>query len=429
MLLLSPSCGYIMVVEAEGIMLVKEICAFITATVSVLMAYFAVYYVIGFLARTRAYPETDKRRRFAIITAARNEERVIGNLLKTLREQDYPAELFDIFCVADNCTDNTASIAREGGAHVYERFDPSRARKGYALEFLFKNIERDHGIASYDAYVFFDADNLVEGDFLTQMNRALESGADVVTGYRMASNFGENFIAAAYGVHFMRSSAFSHRPRALLGLSTHIAGTGFAVKSDLLTEGWKYFSLTEDTDFTMSVVSRGKKIAYCEEARFYDEQPTTMKIAVRQRLRWQKGRLVCFFKYSSLLIKGVFTKKGRKALSCYDMFFYLFPKSLFNFVMALVAFFASLSAFNAGGVLSSVASAYASFALIGALTVVRELKNIPIRGARLVWYVLLFPWFDLVALPLSLVSLCMRVKWKPIPHEGKVKNEEKTACR
>ena len=72
-------------------MLVKEICAFITATVSVLMAYFAVYYVIGFLARTRAYPETDKRRRFAIITAARNEERVIGNLLKTLREQDYPA--------------------------------------------------------------------------------------------------------------------------------------------------------------------------------------------------------------------------------------------------------------------------------------------------------------------------------------------------
>ncbi len=402
---------------------IKEICAAVSAVLGIFMAYFAVYYIIGIFARPKVYPESDKKRRFAVIVAARNEERVIADLLESLNAQDYPAELFDVYCVADNCTDSTARIARGYGASVYERFEPSRARKGYALEYLFRRIDACFGIESYDAYVFFDADNIAESGFLTEMNRALDSGADVVTGYRMARNFGDNFISAAYGIHFLRSSAFSHRPRSALGLSTHVAGTGFAVKSELLAEGWRYFSLTEDTEFTMASVSLGKKIAYCESARFYDEQPVTLKIALRQRLRWQKGRLTCFFGYFAPLIKGIFTKTGKSALSCYDMFFYLFPKSLFNFVLSLVAFFASLSAFDACGVLGSVGTAYISFALIGAATVIRERKNVPVRGKKLLWYIIAFPWFDLVALPLSVISLFIRVKWKPIPHRGETKDK------
>lgn len=397
---------------------IKELCAAVSAVLGLFMAYFGVYYVIGFIARPRFCREATKNRRFAVIVAARNEEEVIADLLESLNSQDYPAELFDVYCVADNCTDGTASIARMCGASVYERFEPSRARKGYALEYLFSKIDACFGIASYDAYVFFDADNIAERSFLREMNRALDEGADVVTGYRMARNFGDNFISAAYGIHFLRSSAFSHRPRSVLELSTHVAGTGFAVKSELVAKGWRCFSLTEDTEFTMAAVSRGNKIAYCESARFYDEQPITLKIAIRQRLRWQKGRLDCFFRYSASLVKGIITKKGKSAFSCYDMFFYLLPKSLINFAVSLVAFFASFRTFDARDLLFSFCSAYISFALIGAATVMREQKNVPVRGKKLILYIIAFPWFDMIALPLSVVSLFVNVKWKPIPHRG-----------
>lgn len=408
---------------------IKEICAAVSAVFGFLMSYFALYYFVGTLCRRKKYPEATVMRRFAVIIAARNEERVLGALLESLRLQDYPKELFDVFCVADNCSDGTARIAWEGGAAVYERFEPARARKGYALEFLFRKIDDCFGISSYDAYVFFDADNTAERDFLTQMNRALDGGADIVTGYRMASNFGDNYVSAAYGIHFLRSSAFSHRPRSLLGLSTHVAGTGFGVKSELLAEGWQWFSLTEDTELTAWAVSRGKRIEYCEDARFYDEQPTSFRISVRQRIRWQKGRLFCFFRYAPALVAGIFTKRGKRALSCYDMFFYLFPKSLFNFLLAVAAFFSALPSFDSRGFISSCVTACLSFAAIGALAVIRERKSLPRCGAMLAVYILLFPWFDLIALPLSVISLFMRVKWKPIPHTGGMEKKSVFTCK
>ena len=124
-------------------------------------------------------------------------------------------------------------------------------------------------------------------------------------GYRNTKNFSQNIISASYGIHFMRSSFFLHRPRSLLRMSTHIAGTGWAVKSSLLRNGWHCTYLTEDTQFTMDSIINGKKIEFCEAAEFYDEQPHEIQVAVRQRIRWIKGRLACFISAAPRLLSGI----------------------------------------------------------------------------------------------------------------------------
>ena len=398
----------------------KLVCRVLTGIFTPLMAYWVVYYILGSFKKGKAYGSTVHERRFGIVIAARNEEAVIGKLLDSINAQTYNKEKIRVFVAADNCTDNTAEICRKKGAEVWERHEPQKARKGYALEFLFDKIEKKYGIAAFDAYLFFDADNLLTPNFIAEMNKAYESGADIITGYRNALNFGENFISAAYGIHFLRSNAFSHRPRSLLNISTHVAGTGFAVRSELLLGGWHFYSLTEDTEFTLFSVAAGKRIEYCEKAEFFDEQPTSVKIMLRQRLRWQKGRLFCFFRYAPKLISGLFS--GKNKLSCYDMFFYIYPKSMFCAFISLIYTAALLlwgdNGKSAADILFALLSSYAGILAVGAATVVRERKKIRCSTAKLIYYTLLFPLFDLTALPISILSLFMRVKWKPIPHKG-----------
>ena len=122
------------------------------------VAFFLCYFyqfVFAFLAyakKDKAAPDAPPHK-FAILIAARNEEKVIGNLLDTLKKQDYPEEFFDVFLVADNCTDSTADVARGHGATVYERHDTDHIGKGYVLDFVLKNIWRDRGDNEYDAFV------------------------------------------------------------------------------------------------------------------------------------------------------------------------------------------------------------------------------------------------------------------------------------
>lgn len=287
----------------------------ILSVLGILTFYKTIYSFIGFLVKPRVFEKAPQTKRYGIVIAARNEELVIGNLVDSLHSQTYPRENYQVFVVADNCDkdDRTAEIAREHGATVYERFCPEKARKGWALEYLFDNIEKDYGIRSFDGFLFFDADNLVAPDYLERMNEAFSTGVDGVIGYRNTKNIDQNPIACHYGLHFMRSSMSLHRPRSRLGLCTHIAGTGYLLSSEMLKDGWHYSSLTEDTQATMDFAVQGKRIEYCEAAEFYDEQPYQLKVMVRQRIRWAKGRLTCYFLYGGRLLTGLFKSfRGQK---------------------------------------------------------------------------------------------------------------------
>ncbi len=393
-------------------------------------AYQILYIFLPFLMRDRPHKPTSSHR-YAILIAARNEERVIPYLLQTLREQDYPAELFTVFVIADNCTDRTAEAARAGGAIVFERQDTVHVGKGYALDALLTQIHALYGDDAFDAYMVFDADNLLAPDFLSAMNRTFSDGYRIITSYRNSKNHGDNWISSGYALWFMRESCFLNHPRMLLGSSCAVAGTGFCVAREVLeaTNGWKFFLLSEDTEFTIDAILRGERIAYCREAMLYDEQPTKFKPSWHQRMRWAKGYLQVFGKYAPRLLRGIFRRGG---FACFDMCMCTMPAIVLGALGILLHIATSAAALIEGIELSAVlmqsaitfAEGYVGLFLLGAITTAAEWKRIGTTTAKKIGYLFTFPLFMMTYLPIAVTAIFRRVEWKPIEHTAARSLEE-----
>lgn len=228
---------------------------------------------------------TDKKHRFIIALPANNEEGVIGNLIKSLQMQDYDKSLYDIYVIADNCTDGTANVARENGAIVYERFDEDKKTKGYALNWFLDKMKDKKD--DYDALLVFDADNVVDKNFLNVMNKKLCQGEVLAQGYRDIKNPTDTWVSGGYAIFYWTMNRLYHLARYNMGLSPLINGTAFMVKWDILIdEGWNTKTLTEDIEFALINISKGVKLGWAKDAIVYDEQPLTFKQSWKQRERW-----------------------------------------------------------------------------------------------------------------------------------------------
>lgn len=413
------------------------ILGLLSGLLGALCSYWSVYTVLG-LFSTRKFPKAKHFHKIAIVVAARNEAAVIGNLLESIRRQDYPAHLLTTFVVADNCTDATARTARSHGAICYERKDPARRTKGYALQYLFEQIRNDYGIDSFDAYILFDADNLLRSDFVTRMNEAYDTGEKIVTSYRNTKNFDDNWISASYGLHWLRTVRLEHRARSLFGLATRIQGTGFLFSNELVRDGWKYTSLTEDRAFSADAVVAGYSISYCNAAEFYDEQPTDLKIAMRQRIRWAKGHLQAFGESGWMLLKHVFTSRNvTTAFMSYDMFCIVAPRALYgiflNILRLLIAVGTSLVLLDPPDPLLLVSyilailglERYFANFLAAVYVFISEHKRIkPMSIWKKLWFCITFPIFDMIGRIASLIAVFIKVDWKPIPHNSEVTIED-----
>ena len=281
---------------------------FIGKLLPALVTYRIFYLIIG-LFFTRKFKKAKKQHKYGIVIAARNEEMVIGNLIDSINKQDYPKDLLTIFVVADNCTDNTAKIARKKGCICYERFDDVHKTKGYALEYLFDKIEEDYGRDSFEGFFVFDADNLLKKDYISKMNDAFDSGEKIITSYRNIKNIDENWITMSFAVHWLRSIRQYHRARSFLRLATNIQGTGYLFSSEVVKDGWHYVSLTEDRGLTADAVAQGYRISYQDAAEFYDEQTPKAKVAYNQKLRWSKGLLINFKESGFKLFRNIILGK------------------------------------------------------------------------------------------------------------------------
>ena len=252
--------------------------------------------------------QVKKDHKFMAIIPAHNEEAVVGNLVESLKKQNYNKDLYDIYVIADNCTDNTAKVAKEAGAIVYERFNNSKKTKGYALDwFLQQKIKED---APYDAFFIFDADNIVDPDFIKNMNKKLCQGEDVVQGYRDIKNPTDSWITAGYAIFYWTMHRFYHLARYNLGLSPLLNGTGFMVRFDVVKpQGWDTVTLTEDIEFSLKRIIKGKKLGWATDAIVYDEQPTGFKQSWSQRSRWTVGHIQCIKEYTGKLAEAAKDKK------------------------------------------------------------------------------------------------------------------------
>ena len=429
----------------------------------------AVYFVIG-LFFTRKFKKSKTNHRYGICIAARNEEKVIGNLIDSIKKQDYPQKLITIFVVADNCSDKTAEVARKKGAIVYERKDDKHKTKGYALQYLFKQIEKDYKTKSFEGFFIFDADNLLKKDYISKMNNAFDEGCKIITSYRNSKNFDENWIASSYAMHWIRSIRINHRARSVLRLATNIQGTGFLFSNEIVRDGWKYTSLTEDRALTADAVAQGYQITYQDEAMFYDEQPTDIKVAFRQRIRWAKGHLQAFVETGPYLFINIFLGKAyiktrwhdkkfkfniiesiRHRVASFDTLVQLTPVSVIALCRWIVytVIIHSINAYNSGislmvldksyeinsGISAllliilleliyraySLIKVYLSNCLIGIYIFIIEKKNIKKMSFKSkIISILTWPTFDSIGRYSTYIALFKKVEWIPTPHKSKI---------
>ena len=400
--------------------------------------FYQIVYVVVALVKKPPVFKAEKNHRYAVLISARNERAVISNLIHSIRAQNYPQELIDIYLVADNCTDDTADVAREAGAVVYERNNKDLVGKGYGLDFLVSSIWRDYPDAGHEAYFVFDADNVLDANYFREMNAVYDSGAMASTSYRNSKNYDSNWISAGYAIWFLREAKFLSQARLTLNTSCAISGTGFFIAADVIRQagGWKWHLLTEDIEFSASSIMQGKRIAYCPTAIFYDEQPFTFRDAWNQRFRWAKGFYQVFWHYGFGLLKGIFTNPKGTRFACYDMLMTVSPAMLltvitvlFNGIVVVLGLSGTISVGTA--VTSSLSSMffcifnYLLFMFVfGVLTTYVEWDSIRASKSKKIRYVFTFPFFMLTYIPIALVALVKKAEWKQITHTISVNVED-----
>ena len=380
--------------------------------------YFAVTGLFGFKNYHKSmFGRHKPKYKFAIIVPSRNEEKVIGGLIKSLQKQRYPDKLYEVYVVPNNCTDDTAGAAKKAGANVIECTVPVKV-KADVLQFVFKKFKSRDDI---DAYVIFDADNLVHPNFLARMNDALCEGVQVAQCFRDAKNMGDNWLTGSYTLFYFIQNFFFNRARMNFSGSAAINGTGFMIKKEVVANGFNTKTLTEDSEFTGQCALRGIQVAFVEEAITYDEHPQNFWASWKQRKRWTSGCISCLQIYGKDLLKTFF-KTGN--ISCFDMvMMYLCPIVMvlgFFLSIVLIVFhitgvelFDFFSYLYAMGILFFVLSYLATVAMN--IFVVKynkkSIKNV-FSG------IILFALFLATWIPINIICIFKKTeKWEEIKHD------------
>jgi cellulose synthase/poly-beta-1,6-N-acetylglucosamine synthase-like glycosyltransferase len=357
--------------------------------------------------------------------------------LESIHANDYPQDKIKIFVVAHNCTDKTADIARSGGAVVYEYNNPKERTVGYAYRYLVAKIQEDYGVESFDGFFIINADNVLSRDYLSRMNDAfVANNCDkIITSYRNSKNFASNYMSCLYGLFFISACRFEARGRTYCGCSTRVSGTGYMFNSELIKNGWEYVTLTEDWEFSADCIAKGHKIYYCDDAEFFDEQPTTVKVMLRQRLRWARGHTIVFFTRFKKLMSALFLSKKKGGVnkgSVYDISLCISPLGAISvcvLILQIIAIaIAPLFGMDAGtswkifginfGI--SFVIGYVSCLIAVLLLVCVERKHIPkMSRFTMAVAIILWPIFLAISIILDCISLFTKnLEWKVIPHTG-----------
>jgi cellulose synthase/poly-beta-1,6-N-acetylglucosamine synthase-like glycosyltransferase len=224
--------------------------------------------------------------RVAILVPAHNEAFGIAGTLASLRAEIDGDAHARLIVVADNCDDDTATVARARGAEVLERNDPTLRGKGHALHWAFERL------ADVDWFVIVDADTVVEPGFLRRMRAGMASGADALQCRYLVrdpevsrrNRLGEVALAAW--------NVLRPRGRAVMGVSAGILGNGFALARRTLDRvPYLAHSIVEDVEYHVLLVRAGLRVGFVDDAVVRGAMPERSAAAATQRARWEGGRL------------------------------------------------------------------------------------------------------------------------------------------
>lgn len=280
---------------------------------AVLSGYLALLSLASFFYRLRKPAEqVTPDRRFAVLVPAHNEEAVLGRLLESTGRLDYPAGGFDVYVVADNCTDRTAALALEAGAIVFERFDAIDRGKGPALYWLLQRID----LAAYDAVIIVDADAVVSPNLLRTACAARDQGYRAFQFYDGVLNRDESPAAGLRALAFDLHNRVRPMGQAALGISAGLMGNGMGLATELMREGrWEGFGLAEDMDAHANLVAHGERVHYIDEASALAEMPNTLDDSEGQNVRWEAGRVAVARRHVPRLVRRAVQQRDGAALA------------------------------------------------------------------------------------------------------------------
>lgn len=292
---------------------ILEVINYIIIGICTISLLFQVVMILFCWLPEKHFKKSEKLSKIALIICARNEESVIGDTVKNILEhQDYPKELYDIYVIADNCTDKTAEKARAAGAIVLEHQDddPKHHKVAYPLaygiDYLLKSEKK------YDFLIRIDADNHLKADFFQRMNDAFCSGVEIARPYEASKNPTQNAWSVVSATYYMRDSFIASNFREFFHLDSMLTGAGMMVSFRVLESihGWDSFSQSEDAEFTCNRLLEKKRVHYVCDAVVYEDQPSTMKDTYSRISRMGNGLSRVFWKKGFPLF-GHFFVSGR----------------------------------------------------------------------------------------------------------------------
>lgn len=403
-----------------------QLIYYILFTLTLIYAlYFGITGLFGFKNMYKKLTKKHKaKHKFAILIASRNEEEVVPNLIKSLLKQNYPKELFDVYVIPNNCTDNTEKVSKKSGAKIIKCTIPTKS-KGEVLKFTFDKLSKE----DIDAYVIFDADNVVHPDYLARMNDVLCEGYKVAQGFRDSKNPEDNWISGSYSIFYWIQNFFFSKARMQMGGAASINGTGFMVKKEIIDEfGFNTVTLTEDVEFTAQCALNNIKVFFAEDAITYDEQPTEFKASWKQRKRWSMGNIQCFKVYATKLFTN-YRKTGYVA--CLDMLLSFSAPfmQILSTILTLVLFIFKIFNIQLVDVFSYMYSygivffiiAYIANIILNLFVVIYNKKSVK----NILSGILMFTFFMITWIPINFVCIFKKnLTWEPIKHSRSMDIEE-----
>lgn len=240
------------------------------------------------------------RQRLLVLVPAHNEELLVGDAVRSMAAMNHKDCDYDLYLVADNCTDDTAAIAAANGAHVLERCDMVNRGKPHALQWAMRQVP----LQEYDAVVIVDADTVVEPDFVDAFARRGPLRGKAVQSYSAISNEGDSWLTALGGLLVSMRYDFQYALKQRVGLSCPI-GNGWCVGTDLLANaGWAPDSLTETWELYARYTAFGAPVDFAKDSVMRGQEAHTLAQGATQRKRWQAGKRAVFRDYWSQILSS-----------------------------------------------------------------------------------------------------------------------------
>ena len=409
-----------------------------------------IYMFLYFIPK-KTFKKTEKKNKICVIIPAHNEEDVIYDTVKDLFiNQNYPHNLFDVYVIADNCSDKTAELAKKAGATVFIHIDnnPKHHMVGYALKYGLKELLKIDEVKHYDFMIRLDADNHINKEFFSLMNDAYNSGAKIARPYESALNMTQNSFTKACGLYYIFDSRCSSRVRERLHLDAHVNGPGSLTDFNIIRKigGYDTTTMCEDTEFNWKRMFEKVKCHYVEDAVVYEDLPSTLKDTYYRNKRLGAGNTRLFFRYTPKLWFYTFKNLNLSFIEnwltyifipiCPILCIWLPGYYIYAYVYHLLGGGSSFTGtflwfknvdwitYTSTMILFMIGVLFVFCGLLQAtLLVITDYKKMGARNRKeLISGIILFPLFSIIYVITITIGIFSKPKWNKISRNSHVKN-------